>query len=204
MQKEKIRIAAFVSGGGTNLQAILDAQKAGEIKDGEVVLVISNKASAYALERAKNAGIKACTVTRKQTGSQEAFEKELIRILEEEKIDLIVLAGFMNILSADFTSRYPKRILNIHPALLPSFGGQGFYGLHVHEAVLAAGVKVTGATVHYVNEVADGGEIIMQKAVEVRDGDTPEELQQRVMHEAEWIIYPAAVQKVCSLMRAQD
>ena len=201
MNKEKIRIAAFVSGGGTNLQAILDAQQAGTITDGKVVLVISNKQSAYALERAKNAGIKSYTVTRKQTGSQEAFEKELIRILEEEKIDLIVLAGFMNILSADFTARYPKRILNIHPALLPSFGGQGYYGLHVHEAVLAAGVKVTGATVHYVNEIADGGEIIMQKAVEVQDGDTPEELQQRVMHEAEWIIYPAAVQKVCAQMR---
>ena len=203
MEKEKIRIAAFVSGGGTNLQAILDAQKKGEIKDGEVVLVISNSRKAYALERAKNAGIKSETVIKKEEGSQEAFEKKIEGILDENRIDLIVLAGFMNILTEAFTSKYPKRILNIHPALLPSFGGKGYYGLHVHEAALAYGVKVSGATVHYVNEVPDGGEIILQKAVEVKEGDTPEILQQRIMKEAEWVIYPAAVQKVCEKMREE-
>lgn len=203
MEKEKIRIAAFVSGGGTNLQAILDAQGKGDIKDGEVVLVISNNRKAYALERAKNAGIKSETVIKKEEGSQEAFEKKIEEILTENRIDLIVLAGFMNILTEAFTSKYPRRILNIHPALLPSFGGKGYYGLHVHEAALAYGVKVSGATVHYVNEIPDGGEIILQKAVEVKEGDTPEILQQRIMKEAEWVIYPAAVQKVCEKMRKE-
>ena len=196
MSEKKARIAVFVSGGGTNLQAILDAQKSGIIKSGEVVLVVSNSEGAYALERAKNAGIKACTVMRKKTGSQEAFEAELERLMNEEKIDLIVLAGFMNILTENFTSKYPKRIINIHPALIPSFCGKGFYGLKVHEAALERGVKLTGATVHYVNEIADGGEIIMQKAVEVCDGDTPEVLQRRVMEQAEWVIFPQAVEKV--------
>ena len=202
MSEKKARIAVFVSGGGTNLQAILDAQKSGIIKSGEVVLVVSNSEGAYALERAKNAGIKACTVTRKKTGSQEAFEAELERLMNEEKIDLIVLAGFMNILTENFTSKYPKRIINIHPALIPSFCGKGFYGLKVHEAALERGVKLTGATVHYVNEIADGGEIIMQKAVEVCDGDTPEVLQRRVMEQAEWVIFPQAVEKVSSELMA--
>lgn len=203
MTKDKIRIAAFVSGGGTNLQAIIDAQKEGKIPDGEIVLVLSNSSKAYALERAKNAGIKAECVLKKQLGSQEAFEEKIHEILAENGIELIVLAGFMTILSEQFTARYPGRILNIHPALLPSFGGKGFYGLHVHEAALKRGVKITGATVHYVNEIPDGGEIISQKAVEVKDGDTPEELQQRVMKEAEWVIYPAAVQIVCAKLRAE-
>ena len=202
MSEKKARIAVFVSGGGTNLQAILDAQKSGIIKSGEVVLVVSNSEGAYALERAKNAGIKAVTVTRKKTGSQEAFEAELERLMNEEKIDLIVLAGFMNILTENFTSKYPKRIINIHPALIPSFCGKGFYGLKVHEAALERGVKLTGATVHYVNEIADGGEIIMQKAVEVCDGDTPEVLQRRVMEQAEWVIFPQAVEKVSAELMA--
>ncbi len=202
MSEKKARIAVFVSGGGTNLQAILDAQKSGIIKSGEVVLVVSNSEGAYALERAKNAGIKAATVTRKKTGSQEAFEAELERLMNEEKIDLIVLAGFMNILTENFTSKYPKRMINIHPALIPSFCGKGFYGLKVHEAALERGVKLTGATVHYVNEIADGGEIIMQKAVEVCDGDTPEVLQRRVMEQAEWVIFPQAVEKVSAELMA--
>ena len=204
MVKDKIRIAVFASGGGTNLQAIIDAQKAGKIHSGEIALVIVNRESAYAAERAKNAGIKTVTITKKQTGSQEAFEAAILEELEKEQIGLIVLAGFMNILSEDFIKHYEKRIINIHPSLLPSFGGQGFYGLLVHEAALDRGVKVTGATVHYVNEVADGGEIIIQKAVDVKDGDTPEELQLRVMHEAEWIIYPEAVEKVCAEMLAAE
>lgn len=203
MLKEKIRIAVLASGGGTNLQAIIDAQNSGKLHSGQIELVIVNRESAYAAERAKKAGIKALTITRKQTGSQEAFEAAIIKELENEKIDLIVLAGFMNVLSEDFIRRYEKRMLNIHPSLLPSFGGQGFYGLLVHEEALKRGVKVTGATVHYVNEIVDGGEIIMQKAVEVKDGDTPEELQLRVMHEAEWVIYPEAVEKVCAKMREE-
>ncbi len=200
MLNEKIRIAVFASGGGTNLQAIIDAQEAGKIHSGEICLVIVNRESAFAAERAKKAGIKAVIITKKQTGSQEAFEAAIIKELEKEKIELVVLAGFMSVLSEDFVRHYEKRILNIHPSLLPSFGGQGFYGLLVHEKALERGVKVTGATVHYVNEAVDGGEIIMQKAVEVKDGDSPEELQLRVMHEAEWIIYPEAVEKVCAKM----
>lgn len=201
MLKNKIRIAVFASGGGTNLQAIIDAQASGKIHSGEIALVIVNRESAYAAERAKKAGIKTVLITKKQTGSQEAFEAAIIKELEQEKIELIVLAGFMNVLSEDFIKHYEKRIINIHPSLLPSFGGKGFYGLLVHESALARGVKVTGATVHYVNEICDGGEIIMQKAVDVKDGDTPEELQLRVMHEAEWVIYPEAVEKVCAEMR---
>lgn len=197
MLREKARIAVLVSGGGTNLQAILDAQDSGIITSGEVVLVISNNKDAYALTRAEKAGIEALTVTRKDAGSQEAFEAAILKALTERRIDLIVLAGFMSILSADFTARYPKRILNVHPALIPSFCGKGCYGLRVHEAALKKGVKVTGATVHYVNEIPDGGEIIAQKAVEVQDGDTPETLQRRVMEQAEWIILPQAIDRVC-------
>lgn len=196
---EKTRIAVFVSGGGTNLQALIDAQKSGIIADGEISIVISNKDNAYALERAANAGI-ATAVVRKDNG-QEAFEEGLIRVLEENGIELIVLAGFMCILSESFTSRYPERIINVHPSLIPSFCGKGFYGLRVHEAALGYGVKVTGATVHFVNEIPDGGRIIMQKAVYIEDGDTPEVLQKRVMEQAEWIILPESVQKVSKEIR---
>lgn len=192
------KIAVLVSGGGTNLQALIDAQARGELKSGKIALVISNKAGAYALERAKKAGIRGETVLKKELGSQEAFEEKIVSLLDSEGIDLIILAGFLSILSADFTKRYPKRIINIHPSLIPSFCGAGFYGLKVHEAALQKGVKVTGATVHYVNEVPDGGEIIMQKAVTVREGETPETLQKRVMKLAEWKILPAAAEKVCA------
>ena len=194
--EKKARIAVLVSGGGTNLQALIDAQKSGIIKSGEIVLVVSNKTGAYALERAEKAGIKAVTLTRKACGGKEGFEKALCELLEAEKIDLIVLAGFLAILSADFTSRYPERIINVHPSLIPSFCGEGFYGLTVHARALEYGVKVTGATVHFVNEIPDGGKIILQKAVYIEDGDTPEVLQRRVMEQAEWIILPQAVEKV--------
>ena len=194
---ERKRIAVLVSGGGTNLQAIIDAQNSGIIKSGQVSLVISNVSGAYALERAQKAGIETAVVSKKVLGSQEAFEQAVVDLLEEQKIDVIVLAGFMAILSETFTSRYPKRILNVHPSLIPSFCGEGFYGLRVHQAALDYGVKVTGATVHFVNEIPDGGEIIAQKAVEIQAGDTPEILQKRVMEQAEWIILPAAVESVC-------
>ena len=194
-------IAVLVSGGGTNLQAILDKQKSGEIKSGKVRLVISNNADAYALTRAENAQIDTAVVLRKECASQQEFEKRIILMLRAYKIDVIVLAGFMSILSEDFTARYDHRILNVHPSLIPSFCGQGYYGLRVHEAALKKGVKVTGATVHFVNEIPDGGEIIFQKAVEVQDGDTPETLQRRVMEQAEWIILPAAVEKVCAQLQ---
>ena len=194
------RIAVLVSGGGTNLQALIDAQKNGIIHSGEIVLVIANNADAYALTRAANAGIASQVVLKKQLGSQAAFEEKIKQILTENKIDLIVLAGFMSILSESFTSCYPKRILNVHPSLIPSFCGEGFYGLRVHQAALDYGVKVTGATVHFVNEIPDGGEIILQKAVEIQPGDTPEILQKRVMEQAEWKILPAAVEQVCSAM----
>ncbi|MBP5304133.1 MAG: phosphoribosylglycinamide formyltransferase [Clostridia bacterium] len=193
---KKAKIAVLVSGGGTNLQALLDAQKSGIITSGEISLVISNKAGAYALERAKNFNVPSYTVLKKDYASQTDFEDAIINLLEENQIDLIVLAGFMSILSEHFTSRYDKRIINVHPALIPSFCGEGFYGLKVHEAALQKGVKVTGATVHFVNEIPDGGEILLQKAVEVQDGDTPEVLQKRVMEQAEWIILPQAVEKV--------
>lgn len=193
----KAKIAVLVSGGGTNLQALIDAQNRGEIVSGEISLVVSNNANAYALKRAEAASIPAVTVLKKDCGSQEAFEDAIINALENNGIDLIVLAGFMSILSERFTRRYDKRIINVHPSLIPSFCGQGFYGLHVHEAALEKGVKVTGATVHFVNEIPDGGEIIMQKAVSVKEGDTPEKLQKRVMKQAEWKILPAATEKVC-------
>ena len=196
----KARVAVLVSGGGTNLQALIDAQHMGIIKSGELTLVISNKEGAYALERAKNAGIRCETVLKKELGTQEAFEEKIIQLLEDAKIDFIVLAGFMAILSESFTSRFPKRIINVHPSLIPSFCGKGFYGLRVHEAALAYGVKVTGATVHFVNEIPDGGEIIMQKAVSISEDDTPETLQKRVMRDAEWKILPLALEKVCKEM----
>ena len=194
----KARIAVLVSGGGTNLQALIDAQNKGIIKNGEIVLVISNKAGAYALERAAKAGIKAETVLRKEAGTQEAFEERLHEFLSENKIDLIVMAGFMSILSGSFTARYPDRIINIHPSLIPSFCGTGYYGLHVHEAALARGVKVSGATVHFVDEGTDTGPIILQKAVEVKTGDTPEVLQRRIMEEAEWKIMPKAIDLIAA------
>ena len=191
----KARIAVLVSGGGTNLQALIDAQGS-VISSGEIKLVIANNAKAYALERAAKAGIDTAVVLKKECGSQAAFEQRIKELLAEYKIDLIVLAGFMSILSESFTSAYPKRILNVHPSLIPSFCGEGFYGLRVHEEALKYGVKVTGATVHFVNEIPDGGEIIFQKAVEIHEGDTPEILQRRVMEQAEWKILPAAVEKV--------
>lgn len=190
----KAKITVLVSGGGTNLQALIDAQKSGIITHGEIALVISNNENAYALERAKSANIDTAIITKKAAG--ESFEEKLIEKIEEYGTDIIVLAGFMSILSENFTKKYDKRIINVHPSLIPSFCGKGFYGLRVHEAALEYGVKVTGATVHFVNEVPDGGEIIMQKAVEIAEGDTPETLQKRVMENAEWIILPKAVEKV--------
>lgn len=192
----KINIAVMVSGGGTNLQALIDAERSGIIKSGEIKLVVSNNPDAYALERAKSAGIKTAVCPKKGV-SQEDFENRLTGLLEQNGTELIILAGFMCILSEKFTSKYEKRIINVHPSLIPSFCGKGFYGLHVHEAALAYGVKVTGATVHFVNEIPDGGEIIMQKAVYIEDGDTPETLQKRVMTEAEWKILPLSAEKVC-------
>lgn len=201
----KANIAVLVSGGGTNLQALIDAEKSGIIESGSIKLVISNNPNAFALQRAANAGIEGRVITKKLCGSQAAFENAMIEALEEKGTDLIVLAGFMSILSADFTKRFEKRIINVHPSLIPSFCGDGFYGLHVHEAALAKGVKVTGATVHYVNEICDGGEIIMQKAVNVHEGDTPEKLQKRVMRQAEWKILPAATEKVCAeIIKAEE
>ncbi len=197
----RARIAVLVSGGGTNLQALIDAQQNGVITSGEIVLVIANRADAYALERAKNAGIDTAVVLKKQLGSAEAFENRIHELIKEYRVDIIVLAGFMVILSESFTSAYPRRILNVHPSLIPSFCGEGFYGLHVHEAALAYGVKVTGATVHFVNEVPDGGEIILQKAVDILPDDTPESLQKRVMEQAEWKILPAAVEQVSAELK---
>ena len=198
MSERKARIAVLVSGGGTNLQALIDAEKSGIIKSGEIVLVVSNKTGAYALERAAKAGIKGVTLTRKACGGKEGFEKALDELLQAEKIDLVILAGFLAILSADFTAKYPERIINVHPSLIPSFCGEGFYGLTVHERALEYGVKVTGATVHFVNAIPDGGRIILQKAVYIEEGDTPEVLQRRVMEQAEWIILPRAAELVCS------
>ncbi len=198
---EKARIAVLVSGGGTNLQALLDAQENGIVDSGRICMVLSNNPNAYALERARNAGVETAVVTKKETGSQAAFEQAIVELLESRNIDLIVLAGFMSILSEEFTSKYPERILNVHPSLIPSFCGAGFYGLKVHEEALKYGVKVTGATVHYVNEIPDGGKIILQKSVAVRKGDTPEILQKRVMQQAEWKILPRAVEMVSKKLR---
>jgi len=193
---KKANIAVLVSGGGTNLQALINAQKKGIIESGEIKVVISNKEGVFALERARRAGIDAVVVPKKECKSQAEFEEKLVSVLSDYKIDLIILAGFMCILSENFTSRFPKRIINVHPSLIPSFCGEGFYGLRVHEAALEKGVKVTGATVHFVNEIPDGGEIIFQKAVAIREDDTPETLQKRVMRLAEWKILPMAAEKV--------
>lgn len=192
----KAKVCVLVSGGGTNLQAIIDAVKSGIINSAEVSVVVASNPSAYALERAKNNGIPTEVVHKKAMPSQEAFEQAIIDIIEKYEIDFIVLAGFMCILSENFTKRYPERIINVHPSLIPSFCGKGFYGLKVHEAALSYGVKVTGATVHFVNEIPDGGRIIMQKAVDIEETDTPETLQKRVMENAEWIILPQSVEKV--------
>ena len=196
----KTKIAVLVSGGGTNLQALIDAQGS-VLNSGEITLVISNTRGAYALERAKKAGIATETVLKKELGGQEAFETRLMEILDANGIQVIILAGFMTILTQRFTSHYPNRILNVHPALIPSFCGEGFYGLKVHEEALKYGVKVTGATVHFVNEIPDGGEIIAQKAVYIEEGDTPEILQRRVMEQAEWILLPQAAEKVCASLQ---
>ncbi len=191
----KTKIAVLVSGGGTNLQALIDSVGT-VLNSGELALVLSGNRNAYALERAAKAGIPTEIVVKKECADQADFEKKIIAALEKHGIQLIVLAGFMNILSADFTDRYPERIINVHPSLIPSFCGKGFYGLRVHEAALEYGVKVTGATVHFVNEIPDGGRILAQKAVEIQEGDTPEVLQKRVMEQAEWILLPQAVEKV--------
>ncbi len=198
----KARIAVLVSGGGTNLQALIDAQRRGELPHGELALVVSNNAGAYALERAARTGIETAVCLRAKGESRADFEAKIQRVLATRDIDMLVLAGFMAILSADFVARWPERIINIHPSLIPSFCGEGFYGLRVHEAALAYGVKVTGATVHYVNEIPDGGRIIAQKAVEVREGDTPEILQRRVMEEAEWVLLPRAAELVSERIAA--
>ena len=192
----KARIAVLVSGGGTNLQALLDAEKAGKIPHGEIVLVIASNPTAYALERAKNFGVPSAVVRKKDLGSQEAFEKGIEDLLQQYEIDLIILAGFLSILTVEFTKKWPERILNIHPSLIPSFCGEGFFGLKVHEAALEKGVKVTGATVHFVNEIPDGGKILLQKAVEIQPDDTPEILQKRVMEQAEWLLLPQAAELV--------
>lgn len=199
----KTRIAVFVSGGGTNLQALIDAQGT-TLVSGEIALVVANNRDAYALQRAKKANIPTAVVLKKECGSQAAFEEKLKQVLEENHIDIIILAGFMTILTEGFTSAYPKRILNVHPSLIPAFCGAGFYGLRVHQAALDYGVKVTGATVHFVNEIPDGGEIIAQKAVEVQPGDTPETLQRRVMEQAEWILLPQAAELVSARWASEN
>ena len=199
----KTKIAVLVSGGGTNLQALLDSEQSGALRSGRIVLVVSNKPGAYALTRAENAGVEALTLTRADCGGQEGFERALQAALEERGVELIILAGFLSILSADFTARWENRILNVHPSLIPSFCGKGFYGLKVHEAALARGVKYTGATVHYVNQIPDGGEILFQQPVAVEPGDTPEILQRRVMEQAEWILLPKAAELVSAKILAE-
>ena len=201
----KVKIAVLVSGGGTNLQALLDAEKSGVLRSGKISLVISNKPGAYALQRAQAAGVKTAVVNKKECLSQAEFEARIVSLIEENGVELIILAGFMCILSENFTRRYEKRILNVHPSLIPSFCGEGMYGLRVHEAALAKGVKVTGATVHFVNEIPDGGEILLQKAVDVLPGDTPETLQRRVMEQAEWLLLPRAAELVSeSLLKGRN
>lgn len=201
---KKVRVAVLCSGGGTNLQAILDSAAAGNIPSGEIALVVTDNASAFALERAQRAGVETVVVDKKQYPDRSERETRILAALEKHKIGLVVLAGFMTILSEAFTKKYDMRMINVHPSLIPSFCGPGFYGLKVHEAALARGVKVTGATVHYVNEVCDGGPIIAQKAVCVEEGDTPETLQKRVMREAEWIILPRAVETVCKTLSERE
>lgn len=201
--KEKTKIAVFVSGGGTNLQALIDA-RGSIIKSGDITLVLSSNPKAYALERAAKAGIKTAVVSRRDCETPAAFEAQISEILRANGIEMIILAGFMSILSADFTSQWPKRIINVHPSLIPSFCGKGFYGLRVHEAALSYGVKVTGATVHYVNEIPDGGQIILQKAVEIQEGDTPEVLQRRVMEQAEWLLLPRAAEIAAEKIKNGD
>lgn len=198
---DKIRIAVLCSGGGTNFQALYNAQEAGLIPDGEVVLAVCDHAEAFILERARRVGVPRAVFDRNEISDRAAREEKILALLQREKIGLVVFAGFLTILSEKFVRAFEGRAVNIHPSLLPSFGGRGMYGIHVHEAVLQAGVKVTGATVHYVTAVCDGGPIIAQKAVEVREGDTPEILQKRVMREAEWVILPEAVEKVCKTLR---
>ncbi len=192
------KIAVLVSGGGTNLQALLDAEKSGIIHSGKISLVVSNNKNAYALTRAEKAGVESAVLIKSECGGQRGFEEELVKLLRQKDIDVVVLAGFMTILSDYFIKAFERRIINVHPSLIPAFCGKGYYGLRVHEEALRYGVKVTGATVHFVNEIPDGGEIIMQKAVNVCDGDTPEILQKRVMEQAEWVILPQAVEKVCA------
>lgn len=201
---KKARIAVLVSGGGTNLQALIDAEKSGKLAHGEITAVISNNPDAYALTRAAENGIEAVIVEKKRCKSQRDFEQKLIDEIDKRNTDLIILAGFMSILSAEFTSRYANRIINVHPSLIPSFCGKGYYGLNVHMAALQYGVKVTGATVHFVNEIPDGGEIIMQKAVKVLKNDSPKSLQKRVMEQAEWIILPKAAEKVCKKILKEE
>ena len=201
MENNKTKIAVLVSGGGTNLQALIDAEQKGIIKSGTIALVISNNPNAYAIKRAENANIPYEVVSKKELGSQEAFEEKMLEVLKDNGIEMIVLAGFMNILTARFIREYENRIINVHPSLIPSFCGKGFYGLKVHEAALEYGVKVTGATVHFVNEIPDGGKIILQKSVAIKAGDTPESLQIRVMQQAEWKILPRAAEIVAKVLK---
>ena len=200
MRERQVKIAVLVSGGGTNLQALINSEKKGILRSGRIALVISDREGAFALERANMANIPAVCIPKKKFSSKEAFEEELVRKLEDSGIELIILAGFLTVLSSAFTEKYDKRIINVHPSLIPSFCGDGFYGLKVHEAALARGVKITGATVHYVNNITDGGEIILQKAVKVKPDDTPEKLQRRVMKQAEWHILPLAAERVSRII----
>lgn len=205
MKQQKVKIAVLVSGGGTNLQALIDAEKTGILHNGTLTLVIANTANAYALERARQNGIATACITKKECGSTQQMEQQMLQILQQNNIDLIVLAGYLSIISPEFIAKYPNRILNIHPSLIPSFCGKGFYGLKVHEAALEKGVKITGATVHFVNEIPDDGKIIMQKAVTVKENDTPEILQKRVMRLAEWKILPLATQQICqTILQEQE
>ena len=202
-EQNQINIAVLVSGGGTNLQALINAERKGLLHSGKIALVISNRADAYALKRAEKAGIPTALAVKSECGGQAGMEARICALLSDYSVDLIILAGFMSILSGDFTSRFDHRILNVHPSLIPAFCGKGYYGLRVHEAALARGVKVTGATVHYVNEIPDGGRILLQKAVEVLPDDTPQTLQRRVMEQAEWILLPQAAEMVAARLQAE-